>query len=160
MISTLSKSTSYFAYCLSIWINVMFCHDYTQDVHFCQEYNRSDVKPFSVHHIRGFVVQSLSHVQLVAKPWTAACQAPLSSTLSQSLLKFMSIESVVLSNHLVLCCPLLLLPSIFSQHQGLFQWVGQSIGASTSPSVLINEYSGLISFRTDKFDLLAVHYLT
>ena len=59
------------------------------------------------------VVQSLSHVCLFATPWTTACQAPLSSTISQSLLKFMSIKLVMLSNHLILCHPLLLLPSIF-----------------------------------------------
>ena len=58
-------------------------------------------------------VQSLSHVQLFATPWTAACQASLSITNSRSLLKLMSIESVMPSNHLILCCPLLLLPSIF-----------------------------------------------
>jgi len=58
-------------------------------------------------------VQSLSHVQLFATPWTAACQASLSITNSRSLLKLMSIESVMPSNHLILCHPLLLLPSIF-----------------------------------------------
>ena len=58
-------------------------------------------------------VQLLSHVQLFETPWTAACQASLSITNSQSLLKFMSIESVMPSNHFILCCPLLLLPSIF-----------------------------------------------
>jgi len=60
-------------------------------------------------------VQSVSHVQLFATPWTAACQASLSFTISWSLLKFMSIELVMLSNHLILCCPLLLLSSIFSR---------------------------------------------
>ena len=59
------------------------------------------------------VVQSLSHVQLFATPWTAAHQAPLSSTISRSLLQFMSIELVMPSNHLILCCWLLLLPSVF-----------------------------------------------
>ena len=59
------------------------------------------------------VVQSLSHVQLFVTPWTAAHQASLSLTVSRSLLKFMSIKLVILSNHLILCCPLLLLPSIF-----------------------------------------------
>ena len=68
-------------------------------------------------------VQSLSHVQLFVTPWTAACQASPSITNSQSLLKLMSIESVMPSNHLILCHPLLLLPSIFPQHQGLFQQV-------------------------------------
>ena len=59
------------------------------------------------------VAQSLSHVQLFATPWTAACQASLSFTISQSLIKLMSIELVMSSNHLILCHPLLLLPSIF-----------------------------------------------
>ena len=58
-------------------------------------------------------VQSLSHVQLFATPWTAACQASLSISNSRSLLKLMAMESVMPSNHLTLCCPLLLLPSIF-----------------------------------------------
>ena len=58
-------------------------------------------------------VQSLCHVQLVVTPWTAACHASLSFTISWSLLKLMSIESVMPFNHLILCCPLLLLPSIF-----------------------------------------------
>ena len=62
---------------------------------------------------RHFVVQSLSHVRLFGTPWTTACQASLSFTISQSLLKLMSIESVKPSNHLILCCPLLL-PSIFA----------------------------------------------
>ena len=64
-------------------------------------------------------VQSLSHVLLFVTPWTAARQASLSITSSWSLLKLMSIESMMPSNHLILCCPLLLLPSIF--HQGLFK---------------------------------------
>ena len=59
------------------------------------------------------VVQSLSHVRLSVTPWTAACQAPLSSSISRNLLKSMSIESVMLPNHLILCCPLLLLPLFF-----------------------------------------------
>ena len=67
--------------------------------------------------------QSLSRVRLFVTPWTVAHQASLSITNSQSLLKLMSIESVMPSNHLILCCPLLLLPSIFPQHQGLFQGV-------------------------------------
>ena len=60
-----------------------------------------------------FVIQLLSHIRLFVTPWTAACQAPLSFTISQSLLKLISFESVILSNHLILCRPLLLLPSIF-----------------------------------------------
>ena len=94
-------------------------------------------------------------------PMTAACQASLSITNSQSLLKLMSIESVVPSNHLILCRPLLLLPSIFpsirvfSNESVLhIRWPNYwSFSFSISPS---NEYSGLISFRIDWLDLLAV----
>ena len=106
-------------------------------------------------------VQSLSHVQLFVTPWTAAHQASLSITNSWSLLKLMSIESVMPSNHLILCCPLLLLPSIFPSIRVLSNesvlhiklpkyW---SFSFNISPS---NEYSGLISFRIDRFDFLAV----
>ena len=106
-------------------------------------------------------VQLLSHVGLLATPWTAARHASLSITDSRSLLKLMSIESVMPSNHLILCCPLLLPPSIFP-----------SIGAFSNELVLCirwpkywsfsfsislsNEYSGLISFRIDWLDLFAV----
>ena len=106
-------------------------------------------------------VQSLSHVQLFATPWTAACQASLSITSSQNLLKLMSIKSVMLSNHLILCHPLLLLPSIFLSirvfsndtifHIRWPKYWSCSFSISTS-----NEYSGLISFRMDWLDLLAV----
>ena len=96
-----------------------------------------------------------------AFPWTLVHQALLSSTVSQSLLKLMSIESVMLSNHLILCHPLLLLPSIFpsisdfaSQSALRIRWPKYwSFSFSISPS---NDYSGLISFRIDWFDL-AVH---
>ena len=106
-------------------------------------------------------VQSLSHVRLFAIPWTAALQAPLSFTISQSLLKLMCIESVMSSNHLILCCPLLL-SSIFPSIRVLsnesavcIRWPKYwSFSFSNSPS---NEYSGLISFRIDLCDLLAVH---
>ena len=86
-------------------------------------------------------VQSLSHVQLFAAPWIAAHQVSLSITNSWSLLKLMPIESVMPSNHLILCCPFLLLPPIppasgsFPLSQ-LFAWGGQSIGVSASASVL------------------------
>ena len=91
-----------------------------------------------------FVVQSLSHVQLFVTAWTAACQASLSFTTSWNLLKLMSIESVMPSNHLILCHSLLLLPSIFpnirvfffSPKIQLFALGGQSIRASASASVL------------------------
>ena len=100
------------------------------------------------------VVQLLSRVQLFVTPWTVACQASLTFTISQGLLKLMSSQSVVPSNHLILCCPLLLLPSIIP-----------SVRVSSSESALgirwpkywsfsfsiisSNEYSGLISFKID-----------
>ena len=106
-------------------------------------------------------VQSLSHVWLFVTPWTAACQAYLSVTNSCSLLKLMPIKSVMPSNHLFLCCPLLFLPSIlpsirvFSNESVLcIRWPKYcSFSFSISPS---NEYSGLISFRMDWFGLLEV----
>ena len=105
-------------------------------------------------------VQLLSHVQPFTNPWTPACQASLSITSSQSLLKLMSIESVMPSNHLILCLPLLL-PSIFpsirvfsNESVLLIRWPKYwSFNFSISPS---NEYSGLISFRMDWLDLLPV----
>ena len=105
------------------------------------------------------VVQSFSRVQLFVTPWTAACQASLSITNSQSLLKLMSTESVMPSNHLILCHPLLLLPSIFSSVRVFFNESGLRIRWLKYWSFSISvssEYSGLISFRTDWFDLLAV----
>ena len=106
-------------------------------------------------------VQSLSRVQLFATPWTAAHQASLSITNSQSLLKLLPIESVMPSNHLILCHPLLLLPSIFpsirvfpNESALRIRWPNYgSFSFSIGPS---NEYSGLISFRMDWLDLLAV----
>ena len=104
-------------------------------------------------------VQLLSQVQLLATPWTAARQASLSITNSQSILRFMSIEPVMPSNHFILCHPLLLLsiiPSIrvFSNESALhIRWPRDwSFSFSISPS---NEYSGLIFFRMDWLDLLA-----
>ena len=106
-------------------------------------------------------VQSLSHVWLLATSWTAARQASLSIISSQSLLKLMSIESVMPSNHLILCRSLLLLPSIFpsirvfSNESALhIRWPKYwNFSFSINPSI---EYSGLISFQMDWFDLLAV----
>ena len=105
-------------------------------------------------------VQLLSLVRLFATPWTAECQASLSLTNSQSLLKLTSIRLVMPSNHLILCCPLLLasvFPSIrvFSSESVLcIRWPKYwSFSFNISPS---NEYSGLISFRIDWLDLLAV----
>ena len=108
-----------------------------------------------------FVVQLPSCVRLSATPWTAARQASLSLTISQSLPKFMSIESVMPSNHVILCCPLPLLPSVFpsirvfSSESALHIRCPKycSLRFSISPS---NEYSRLISFKIDWFDLLAV----
>ena len=118
----------------------------------------TNVGLWSNHYIHGIVVvaQLLSCVPLLATLWTAACQASLSFTISWSLLKLMSIESVMPSNYLILCHLLLLLPSIFPSI-GVFsnefavhiRWPN-FWSFSISPS---NEYSGLISFRIDWFDL-------
>ena len=99
------------------------------------------------------VVQSLSHVRFFVTPWTATCQAALSFAISRNLLKVMCIESVMPFSHLILCCPLLLLSSIFSSKLALHIRWPKYWNFSFSPS---NEYSGLISFRMDWFDLLAV----
>ena len=107
------------------------------------------------------VVQLLSCVRLFETPWTTKCQASLSFTVSRSLPKLMSIELVMPSDHLVLCCPILLLPSVypsirvFSNESAIcIRWPKYwSFRLSISPS---NEYSGLIAFRIDWLDLLAV----
>ena len=106
-------------------------------------------------------VDSLSRIQHFVTPWTAASQAPLSSTISRSLLKFISVELVMLSNHCIHCCPLLLLPSVFpsimvfySELALCIRWPKYwSFSFNMGPS---NECSGLISFSIDWFDLLAV----
>ena len=111
--------------------------------------------------ITHYSVQSLSHVRLFATPWIAACQASLSITNSQSLLKLMSIESVMPSSHFILCRPFLLPPPIppsiriFSNESTLrMRWLKYwSFSFRISPS---NEHPGLISFRMDWLDLLAV----
>ena len=116
---------------------------------------------FAKAYVMFVVVWSLSRVLLLSTPWTAARQASLSFIISWSLLKLMSAEWVMPSNHLVLCCPLLLLPSIFpsirvfSNESALhIRWPKYwSFSFSISSS---NEYSRLISFRIDWFDLLAV----
>ena len=114
-----------------------------------------------VHHLCEQSVQSLSHVRLFVIPWTVERQASLSITNSWSLVKLMPIESVMISNHLILCRPLLIPPSIFPRirvylnksvlHIRLPNY--SSFSFSTSPS---NEYSGLISFRMDLLALLAI----
>ena len=106
-------------------------------------------------------VQLLSHVRLIVTQWTAACHASLSITNSRSLLKLLSIESVMPSNHLILCCPLLILPSIFPS---IRVFSNESVLCIRWPKYwgfsfsicLSNDYSGLISLRIDWFDLLAV----
>ena len=116
---------------------------------------------YSNMHCQFSSVQSLSHVRLFATPWTAACQASHSITTSWSLLKLMSIESVMPSNHLILCCSLFLPPSVFpsirvfSNESVLhIRWPKYwSFSFSISPS---NEHPGPISFRTDWLDILAV----
>ena len=113
--------------------------------------------PHGLHHQS---IQSLSHVQLFATLWTAECQVSLSFTKSWSLLRLMSIELVIPSNHLILCCPLLL-PSIFpsirvfaNESVLCIRWPKDwSFTFNISP---YNEHSGLISFRIDWLDLLAV----
>ena len=102
-------------------------------------------------------VQSLSHVRLFATPWTAVCQASLSITNSQSLPKLMSVESVMPSDHLILCHPLLLLPSIFPSmrvfsNESVLHIRWPKYWSGIGPS---NEYSGLTSFRMDWLDVLA-----
>ena len=105
------------------------------------------------------VVQSLNRVQLFVTRWTATHQAPLFSTIAWNLFKFMSIELVMLSNHLILCCPLLLLPSVFPSIKVFSNELAVCIRCPEYGSFsvsLSNEYSGLISFRIGWFDLPAV----
>ena len=112
------------------------------------------------HNCLSVVIHSPSCVWFFVTPWTATCQAFLSLTISQSLPKFMSIEAVIPSNHLILCRPLLLLPSIFPSIRVfsyelalLIRWPEYlSFSFSISPS---KEYSGLISFKMDWFDFFA-----
>ena len=103
----------------------------------------------------------LSHVRLFATLWTAACQASLSITNSWSLLKLMSFESVIPSNHLILCCPLLLQPSIFPSirvfsKESVLRIRWSKYWSFSFSISLSNEYSGLVSFKIDWLDLLAV----
>ena len=122
---------------------------------------RSGESFFTTYPFQFSSVQPLSLVQLFASPWTAACQASLSITSSQSLLKLMSIESVMPSNHLILCHPLLLLLSIFpsirvfsNESVLCIRWPKYwSFSFNISPS---NEYLGLIPFRMDWLNLLAI----
>ena len=120
---------------------------------------RSGESFFTTYPFQFSSIQSLSLVRLFANPWTAACQASLSVTSSQSLLKLMSIKSVMPSHHLILCQPLLLPPSIFpsirvfsNESVLCIRWPNYwSFSFNISPS---NEYLGLISFRIDWLYLL------
>ena len=105
------------------------------------------ISQYNSHHSKVSSVQSLSSVQLFATPWTAACQASVSITNGRSLPKLMSIETVMPSYYLLLCCPLLLLPSVHRVRWPKYWSFSFSIGHSNS---------GLISFRMNKLDLLAV----
>ena len=155
-------STCYLGLLFSRWHNFRFCSNNAPGE------NASSLTPLQLQWALGtdsaqfvVVVQSLSHVQLFATPSTAAGQASLSFTISLSLLKLMSIELVMPSNHLILCHLLLLLPSIFpsirvfsNELAACNMWPKYwSFSFSISPS---NEYSGLFSFRIGLFDLLAV----
>ena len=129
----------------------------TGSIYHCNPFSSS----LPYHFVQFSSIQQLSHVPLFATPWTAAHQASLSITNSQSLLKLTSIESVIQSNHLILYCPFHLLSSIFpsirvfsNESVLCIRWPKYwSFSFSISPS---NEYSGLISFTMDWFDLLVV----
>ena len=146
--------TSSWWFLFFIWLPSLCMHLCVQMSALYKDRNSTGLVQFST-------FQLLSHVLLFATPWTAVCQASLSITNSKSLLKLMSIELVMPSNHLILCRPLLLLPSIipsirvFSNESVLrIRWPKYwSFSFSNGPS---NEYSGLISFRMDWLDLLAV----
>ena len=109
-----------------------------------------------------FVVQLLSHVQLFATPWLyhgctpAAGRASQSFSISQSLLKLMSVESMMPSNHAILCHPLLFLPSIFPQHQDLFQWVGPSQPGSITSYV--RSLKRLVSWTNTNQNLSGIYF--
>ena len=111
----------------------------------------------------GWLCCSVAKSHVFVSPWTAARQNPLSVAISGSLFKFMAIESMMPSNHLVLCHPLVLLPSVFprirvfsSESVLRIRWPKFQLWSFSFNISLSNEYSGLISFRIDSFDLLAV----
>ena len=123
--------------------------------------NAPKIKFLGIRFLSQSVTSALSHVPLFVTPWTTAYQASLSITNTQSLLKLMSVKSTMPSNHLILCCPFLLLPSIFpstrvfSNESFLYiRW--PKIWSFSFSISLFNVYSGLISFSMDWLDLLAV----
>ena len=141
-------------------MNLFYCFCFALIHYICLNLTFSVLKKNEFQTPVAVVVHSLSRVQLFVPPWTAACQASL-FTISQSLLKLMSIESAIPSNHLFLCRPPLLLPSVFSRIRVFtdesalcIRWPKYwSFSFTISPS---NEYSGVISFRIGWFYLLAV----
>ena len=148
--------------CLANYTEMLFliCFIFIVFFHSLILFSVSSIFKLHLSHNLSFV-QSLSQLQLFVTPWNVALQASLSFTVSWSLLKLMLIELVMPSNHLVLCHAILLLPSIFPSIRVLsnelalhIRWPNYwSFSFSISPS---NKYSGLISFRIDWFDLLAV----
>ena len=149
-----SCMTQSFSFSLKLYQNIV-------DLEYCVNFSCTVTQLYTCVFSYAFSVQSLSRVRLFATPWTTARQASLSITNSQSLSKLMSIELVMPSNHLILCRPLLLLPSIFpsirvfSNESALrIRWPKYwSFSYNIGPS---NEHPGLISFRMDWLDLLTV----
>ena len=134
---------------------LIFCH------YLCYYYYFIELLPLPLLFFLLSSVQSLSHVLLFATTWTAAHQASLAIISSQVLLKLMSIKSVMPFNHLILCCPLLFLPSIFPSikvfsNESVLHIRWPKYWSFSFSISLSNEYSGLISFRIDWFDLLVV----
>ena len=118
-----------------------------------------DIQHFScLNNFKFSSVQLLSHVWLFASPWTAACQASLSITNSQSLLKLMSIESVIPSNHLILCCPLLLLPSIFPSIRVFSNESALHIRWPKYWSFSLPMNINIIFFQSPNLNMLCLHF--
>ena len=146
-----------------MFISVVADISLNHQILYCMDIAHIIIHESADRHLGGLLVQFSSITQscLFVTPWTAACQASLSTTNSHSFLKLISIELVMSSNHLILCHPLLILPSIFPSIRVFskalvlcIRWSKYwSFSFSISPS---NEYPGLISFRMDWFDLLAV----
>ena len=161
---TLFRRCFYHLHIIYMWKNLTFWEwiDFNPSFSMCSTLVYVTTNPKSIQLIiYSSSLQSLNHIQLFVTPWATERQAPLSITNSWSLLKLMSVELVMPSSHLILYCPLLLLPSIFpsirvfSNESVLrFRWlIYWSFSFRVSPS---NEYSGLISFRMDWLNLVAV----